>query len=207
MFNVNADLFRITAIFQSVEATRYYICGVHIEPHPVRGVLMIATDGHSAFVAHDESGQCDRPVTVALDRTALAACASGRGETEFRRLTGDDELEPAWIRRGELKMHAALKWSVEGNFPTWRRVMPAVGENPVNPVFDAARLSVFTKAAMMLRPKQTAPIRVETYGTGAPSIIRFAGAPHVFGVLTPNKMDGRDTGLPAFMADAAAVAA
>lgn len=51
----NADLFRIAYSCVSTEETRYYLNGVHLEPHPCGGAFMVATDGHRLIVVHDES--------------------------------------------------------------------------------------------------------------------------------------------------------
>ena len=49
---VNPEKLWITANFQSTEQTRYYLCGVFIEPAD-EGVTMTATDGHRLVTCHD----------------------------------------------------------------------------------------------------------------------------------------------------------
>ena len=44
------------ATFVSTEEARYYLTGIYIERHPVKGVVMVATDGHRMAVIHDENG-------------------------------------------------------------------------------------------------------------------------------------------------------
>lgn len=53
---VSADLFRRAMMAQSTEETRYYLNGVHIEPCPEGGALLVATDGHRLLVFRDEHG-------------------------------------------------------------------------------------------------------------------------------------------------------
>jgi DNA polymerase III sliding clamp (beta) subunit (PCNA family) len=71
---VNADLFRIVYSCVSTEETRYYLNGVHVEPHPVKGAILVATDGHRMLIAHDKDGSCSGPIIVQMPRFALAQC-------------------------------------------------------------------------------------------------------------------------------------
>lgn len=53
---LDADLFLRAYSAVSTEETRYYLNGVHIEPAPDGGVLMIATDGHRLLCIRDAKG-------------------------------------------------------------------------------------------------------------------------------------------------------
>lgn len=42
-FDVKADYLRKASLFMSSEKTRYYLKGVCLEPHPVKGAYLVAT--------------------------------------------------------------------------------------------------------------------------------------------------------------------
>ena len=62
--DVNAMLFKAARECQSSEETRYYLGGVYVQPHPERGALLVATDGHRLIAIHDETGICEKPAIV-----------------------------------------------------------------------------------------------------------------------------------------------
>src|SRR5690554_1106144 len=97
-FDVDASLFRVAAMFQSTEETRYYLNGVHIEQHQDEGVFLVATDGHRLLVAHDVSGKIDGGTAIVhLGKDQLKACKEGRGETVPRRIVATDAKQPITI--------------------------------------------------------------------------------------------------------------
>lgn len=189
---VNADLFRLVAGFVSSEETRYYLKGVFIHAHPVKGVYMVATDGHRLMIAHDENATTTLdPVIVALDKATLNAtkCAA-RGEPnarlleihghgEVRVLAGaPDERAPVAIQ------HRAI---VDGTFPDYRRVIPAPAEDAGTPWFNPAYVQDFAKAAQeisKLRGVKDAAFRL-TGTNNCPCLVQFLNASHIFGVLMP----------------------
>ena len=73
---VNADLFKLVHAAISKEETRYYLNGVFIEPHPVGGAVLVATDGHRMLVAHDEKGEVSGSGDLGL-RALAGRCADG----------------------------------------------------------------------------------------------------------------------------------
>jgi len=56
---IKAEYARLIQPFISQEDFRYYLNGFAIEPHPNKGVVIVATDGHKLGAFHDESGACD----------------------------------------------------------------------------------------------------------------------------------------------------
>ncbi len=53
---VSADLFRRAALCAANGGTRYYLNGVHVEPSPEGGALLVATNGHSLVCIRDPDG-------------------------------------------------------------------------------------------------------------------------------------------------------
>jgi len=197
MFDVNADFFRAVSLFQSTEKTRFYLAGVHIEPHPVAGVILAATDGYRMLVVHDESGICDGRYIVNIDKSVLAI-KRANGQKDANRLKAASPSEPASVvsDHGVIGMHP--RWQVEGTFPDWRRITPK--KPPVAHVawYDSSLISAFDKAGRFLGDAKTVLSITATSKGGGPSIVRFANMPHVYGVLIPCRGVGT-TGLPEFM--------
>lgn len=205
MFNVNANLFRACALFQSTEETRYYLCGVSIEPHPVRGVLLVAIDGHRCLVAHDPEGTTDGRYIVRLDKPALAACKAGAHEND-RRVVGADPAEMLWIQDADgEQLQPCENWLVDGSFPDWQRVIPRASTiSPAIVGFNASRLASFDDVAGILSGNgKTAAARgisIATCGDNGPALIRFLCTDKVFGVLMPVRIDAAIAAtLPDFM--------
>lgn len=84
-FRINADLFRAVSVAVSTEETRYYLNGVNVEQHPVKGVILTATDGHRLLCAHDENGETDGAYIVPAGKDLIRATKIGGPE---RRRTG-----------------------------------------------------------------------------------------------------------------------
>lgn len=58
--SVDVELVRRALKFAATQDVRYYLMGVCIQPSKSGGVLVMATDGHSALVLHDRSGKADK---------------------------------------------------------------------------------------------------------------------------------------------------
>ena len=207
MFNVNANLFRAVALCQSTEATRYYLAGVHIEPCPMGGAIMVAIDGHRALVAHDTDGSTDGRYIVSLDKAALTACKADRREALPRRVTSTDPKAPAWVTSADGdQTHLIKDWLVDGTFPDWRRVLPKI-DAPAFAAFDSALLASFEDVARILSDGRSAAgrcISIVTNSANGPSLIKFAASEAVFGVLMPMRWSinssQHQTAMPEWMA-------
>ncbi len=58
--------------------SRYYITGICIRPHPKKGIVLVATNGHTMAVIHDENGTTDMPEAILpLNPDLLKICAKG----------------------------------------------------------------------------------------------------------------------------------
>lgn len=210
MFSVNANLFRIAATFISKEETRYYLKGVQIERHPVRGAVLVATDGHRAFAAHDEEAILtpefpEHGVIVKLDTTALKACKADRRETSDRRLIANssDTSQPLVISNGA-PVALALDWRIDGSFPDWRRIVPNPSFDPSASVaFNTAYLDTFGKAAKELG--HSAPVVAVTGPNDGPLLVTFNDN-RAFGVIMPVRWNG-ETSTPLWLHETPAQAA
>lgn len=142
MIRFNANLFRIAMICASNEEARYYLNGVHVEPHAVKGVTLTATDGHKAISLHDENGFADETATVRLTKEALKACKPGRNErrdvviytasndatvniTTVDREGRDTKGQPTGAEViTDVPVAFSKDCKIDGTYPDYRRVFP-----------------------------------------------------------------------------------
>lgn len=131
---------RMLAPFVSREETRYYIHGIHVERHPARGLLLVATDGHRMAIVHDAGGtMTGAPAVCPVSREALTAAAridrEARGSIYCRAVFRGDDL---WLGEGVEGQKPPVPRTavgardgqqfvlpaIDGVFPPWRRVVP-----------------------------------------------------------------------------------
>jgi hypothetical protein len=137
MIQINANLFARVAVAQSTEATRYYLNGVCIQPHPRgEGVTLTATDGHCLLTAHDpKADPATLPaagVIVNLGKDGLKAARKGQALT-IDPATGEARIDGAW--------RSAASTIVDGSFPDWRRILPQGEMIATGAAFDVKILS------------------------------------------------------------------
>lgn len=205
MFSLNADLFRIVAAFVSKEETRYYLQGVQVERHPVRGAILVATDGHRALVMHDEDAvlSTDFPeygYIVKLDAATLKACKPNRKDNATRRLVANssDTTQPLTVVL-EGPVAIAPNWRIDGSFPDWRRIVPNPSFTASDTIaLDASYLATFGTAAKELTGSPKVSI---TGPADGPMLINFTDD-RAFGVLMPLRWKG-ETQIPAWLNETA----
>lgn len=67
MFAFNAKYLPALDLFSGKQDVRFYLNGYSVTPHPQGGVLLRATDGHTAILIHDKDGQCEGQYILAND--------------------------------------------------------------------------------------------------------------------------------------------
>lgn len=199
MLKFNADLFRIVSTCQSKEQTRYYLCGVYVEPCAAGGVTLVATDGHRLMCARDENGTADESAIIQLSPAALKACKTGKGE--LRRevaVDGSGATVRAVLQDGDSETVQLIAFStdcrIDGTFPDWRRVVPdpsfAAESRPG--AFNGSYLSSFgTIAADLakLRDSKKSLLRILSSEPESPALVLFPLDPQAFGVIMPCRCD------------------
>lgn len=76
----SASLTAAVSHCKAVGDVRYYLNGVYVAPHPDKGVIIAATNGHLCAIAHDENGYISRPAIFSFESKFLAAHKSSRKE-------------------------------------------------------------------------------------------------------------------------------
>lgn len=221
MIRCNANLFRLASMAMSTEATRYYLAGVHIQPHAVKGVTLVSTDGYRLVCIHDESGHADESAIVHLTPDALKMCkrqkagvrtldiqmetlAKGSASVYDTYPTPEETAASVPAERREIVGISPGNCIVDGTFPDWRCVLPAIDfAKPAFATYSGAYLGDFGKlgtdlAAHFNGSHQPCPMTVYSSDKGAPALIRWAGIKSAFGMLMPVPAGG-DERLPAFL--------
>lgn len=194
--DVDARLFRAAAVCASTETVRSYLCGVRIERHPVKGALLIATDGHRLVVLHDDGAWCRRAVTVPLDRAGLDACRTPKkfsGTAPRVIVEGDGTVR---VGAGYV---APSKIKPKNDYPDWRKVVPVRKWSFASASFSAGYLADFGKIAELLGSPQRCIRVLIGDDQPSPALILFPDDPLAFGLLMPMKADVPGDGVPAWM--------
>jgi hypothetical protein len=130
---INLKVLAALSLCASTEETRYYLRGVCVEIAP-RHVTYAATDGH-VLVAHREELAYDAPDNEMLGSFIIptAACTKfkfKKGASTVGTIMGD--AEHLIIGYGGENIGFKFK-PVDGTFPEWRRVVPALPPDQPKP--------------------------------------------------------------------------
>lgn len=119
----------ILALFAAKRDVRYYLEGFRIEPAPmaVGGVLLIATDGHTAVIIHDPQGGATEPAIVPIPKELLSKCKKDKTDKMLAidRFVDVTESE-MWITSGPgLKRRIGVAIDlIDGVYPNFSRILP-----------------------------------------------------------------------------------
>ena len=137
---INLKVLAALSLCASTDTRRHYLCGVCVEIAP-RHVTYIATDGH-VLAAHREELAADAPDNEMLGSFIIptAACAKfklKRGASTVGTIMPDAEY--LIIAYGAERIGFT---PVDGTFPDWRRVVPALPTGETKPAqFLASNVS------------------------------------------------------------------
>ncbi|MCT8871585.1 beta clamp domain-containing protein [Shewanella xiamenensis] len=69
----NIEYLPMLAAFAAKNDVRYFLNGFHVKPHPEKGVILTATDGHCLVTIHDEDGFTDGDYIYPISKELLKA--------------------------------------------------------------------------------------------------------------------------------------
>ena len=185
--------------FSAKKDVRYYLLGVCIQPCPIGGTMIVATDGHVLGAFHDPKGQCDDEVILSLDKRdltqyikegAVRATIERKEENQVEiTLYCKDKCDPQYEIRKAWHNKDVI---IDGRFPEWQRVVPSDLPETDQPLSNGVRVSNldkfrFTKVAS----REGAGIRMyptEDKGKGA-ILVFIDKEPDFVGVVMPTKWD------------------
>lgn len=129
--------------FKATNDVRYYLNGVFVSPHPEKGVILAATDGHTMVIIHDPDGSCDSEQIFPLSKPLVAASKKrlkGLGKPAAVELIGHTAFIRTFMPQdfnSEITSNDTYvehNKAIEGNFP---RISKFISEEKPTPCFIA----------------------------------------------------------------------
>jgi len=206
-FSLRTDYLMAAAACMSTDGTRYYLNGVHVEPHKDGGVFMVATDGGVMAILYDRYGLAPRGAILSMDFKDKGLKSTAR-ESGVRRLMFNDpgldallagipagvihncpEYEPSMADGTGVDGYVTVR-EVDGTFPPFRRVIPkgdAVGPNaPYG--WTLPLLDRLNKAGRILGQRRSAATFYQT-APGDPALVTITGCEDAAFVVMPCRAD------------------
>lgn len=221
MIKFDADKFYAAMLAAaSNDETRSSLTGVCIQPHPAKGIILIATDGAVLVAIHDETGMFmpedgATEKIVRLSPTALRTCKPVKNRNRPGimgrqiRIEGTTATVYDVTDDGTAVQAVAIseRCLIDGTFPNWRRVVPqpgSVSDRKGHATFNIEPLAILTKVAKALAgdAKQRVGLRIASAGLSSPAFfVEFFPSVSAFGVIMPLKGNDTAPAWPAWFAE------
>jgi DNA polymerase-3 subunit beta len=212
---VNPKYFAAMNVFAAVNDVRYYLNGVFIEPHPVQGVIIVATDGYTLGLIHDPDGWVATPVIVGgITKQLISACSANGIEHRMTVpkllyisqhgavVSGDSQVVSEVNPFAMLSLHMSKIELVDGKFPDYRRVINMTRElGAAFPCVNSLYLARLHAVAKLLIPNHRYGWGVELLSSGRNTSVlaRFTSndlEQRFLGLMMPMQADAPKTPLP-----------
>lgn len=210
---VNPKYFAAINLFASVNDIRYYLNGIYIEPHPVNGAILVATDGHRMGVIHDPDGWCAKPIIVGgISKQLISACTkksniktltsslyiSERGAVVNECADKGQSVDPF----SEFTTHLSKIEIIEAKYPDYRKVLPSKEDRSSRfPCVQQRYISALCKTAEILTEGSKFDSCIELFSSGRDtSLVARINYPDIcdrfVGVIMPMRSDSPKSILP-----------
>jgi DNA polymerase-3 subunit beta len=177
---VNPKYFAAMNVFAAVQDVRYYLNGIFIEPHPEKGVVIVATDGHTLGLIHDPDGWVAAPIIVGHISKGLISACSVKGSarrlnapallyiTQHGAVVDTDEVARDDINPfSPSTTHMSKIDIIDGKYPDYRRVIDLKREaGTAFPCVNTHYLARLDAVAKLLIPTNRTGWGVELLSTG-----------------------------------------
>ena len=187
---VNPRYFAAINLFQANNDVRYYLNGVRVEPHPEKGAIIVATNGHIIGIMHDPDGFCARPIIVGdITKPLITACRSkglvkGMPPTGLYITDGGAIVDCGDLWEGKIEpfsknvLHLSRIDLIDATYPKWRNVLPTdLGPTHATIYAQTQYLALFENVVKTLGINRSYDgIRLECCGEGRSVVARFNGA-------------------------------
>jgi hypothetical protein len=196
-FRFNAKYAAVLAEFAAVKDVRYYLNGAFITKHPDHGVLLMATDGHTAVIIHDPEGETNGDHIFPMSKAMVSASKKRHagiipeaieviGEAAHVRLFKEDLSYDPSITSSDIHVeHCRI---VDGKYPDMSRIVSSGDPKPsvitINPSY-AARLAKVGKHMGLGH----SAISCFTYGETSSMAVRLANVPEALFIIMPMTKD------------------
>ena len=193
--------------FAAKKDVRYYLLGVCVQPCPLGGAMIVATDGHVLGAFHDPKGHCEKEIILSLEnkrdiaqfvkegavRAVIETTDKEDGDVVQFTLYNKHRAEPQHeIRKAWYPKNKAL---IEGRFPMWEQLMPDELPEEEKPLVNGVRVSNLDKFLFDRRAEQRdghAGIRLYPMGKDEKVVVFVHGEPDFIGILMPTKYAQKD---------------
>ncbi len=207
--------------FIGTEEVRYYLTGIYIEPHPVCGVILVATDGRRMAIVHDKDALfkgkdgwiCPIPPDVfkaCRKKTRTNDELRGAQKVHFvgstvavtdGMFTGEGPLDlKEGVPDGVMTLSRAEP--IDGTYPQWRRVLPKKrSAAPSHEVlaFSPRYMADFGTVIKAAGLKESSSAVLFPSPHGEASVVRFEALPEFFGLLMGCHASPDMTAIPAWV--------
>lgn len=216
MFAFQAKYLPVLDLFAARDDVRWYLNGYCVAPHPTKGILLKATNGHVAAVIHDELGACENGPHI-LARSADLVRASrpkkfdvGKrwiywGGARENRVVVVDNSDTPGAEVINMAPHIGIeRWAsllpppiVDGTYPSFEKILPDKARldpgllGPINSeyiaLFDSAVKALAGNSG--LRSVRSWTPRYDGERGYAPYIFQLAEAPEALFLIMPIRDD------------------
>jgi hypothetical protein len=179
MIRVNARLFKAASLFQAKEneTTRFYLCGVSIEPHP-EGALLAATDGWCLIVILDREAEARRKAIVGLPAVLQGVLTDNAADRTLR-------IDDAGVAVIDGHAASAGNCLIDGEFPNWRKVFQRAATQGPAAAYRGRYLGIFAEVASLLGDRDDAGVQIAPTGPEGSGLVFFPRFRDAVGVLMP----------------------
>jgi hypothetical protein len=196
-FRFNAKYAAVLAEFAAVKDVRYHLNGAFITKHPDIGVLLVATDGHTAVIIHDPEGETNGDHIFPLSKAVVSASKKRHagiipgaieviGEAAYVRLLNVDLAYDPTIT--SMDVHVEHCRVVDGKYPDMSRIVPSGDPEPSVITINPNYMARLAKVSKHMGSKSPA-ISCFTYGETSSMAVRLACVPEALFIIMPMTND------------------
>lgn len=209
---VRADKLMAIEPFQSSETTRYWLGGVHIEPH-AEGAIMVATDGHTMAAILDRDAHV-AGLTAIWDHRIKARVGkrlSGwakeqpyrtiwcdmqlrhpSGNPDLLSIVAADNPQQILLGNGTTLLQLPERLMIDGTFPEWRRIVkppPSKTRTIGAPNIAGPYLKRCIDFFAALSGERVVPVTLLSAAQGVPVRVSSPGLEGAFILVMPMRRD------------------
>jgi hypothetical protein len=181
--------------FKAVADIRYYLNGIHVKKAERGGVYLVATDGHTMALIHDEEGSIEGADEATF--TVLPVLVAGAKASQKKPNTGLGfrvcvEGNRAKIAIPDTSMELALqpgKCFIVGKFPDWRKVVPDFSKLKHGVCTSSFNANYLARFAKIVSPKFTG-VTFWQEDEHKVLVVQMTSIPEMIGLVMPMRGDG-----------------
>lgn len=184
--------------FMACQDVRYYLNGIYVEPDPLGGVTIAATNGHILAVMRSAEGVASEPIILTWSKPVTAHAKSAhkkspkaRVELESLdgRLTVKADKEELYIQAGKARHDA--------KYPDWRKVVPDEVVAGIPGTYDTKYLVKALQAGETFGHYSGVQFyHSKDKGRDGPLLVRFPLQPDLLCMVMPMRADEMLSAIP-----------